>query len=112
MRRMYDTTEIAWLLPAAAACRRHRSRAARCQPAPSLPAEVIAPGNFHEVLAGTRVGGVSTMPPALYIHMPRDAGVNGLTAVEVRCGLSSGTANVAQLLERVPLDADVSGGGD
>ncbi len=35
---------------------------------------MIAPGNFRDVLAGTRVGGVSTMPPALYIHMPHDAG--------------------------------------
>lgn len=35
---------------------------------------MIAPGNFREVLAGTRVAGASTMPPALYIHMPHDAG--------------------------------------
>lgn len=105
---------VPWLPPAAAAC--HLSlppcHLFTCcllpTRAPSLPAEVIAPGNFREVLAGTRVGGVSTMPPALYIHMPRDSGEHGLTAVAVCCGLGSRTESVAHLLARVPLDADVS----
>lgn len=48
-----------------------------CPPPPpplAPPPEVIAPGNFRDVLSGL---GASPMPPALYIHMPRDAGEGG-----------------------------------
>ncbi|PRW21108.1 multidrug resistance-associated 1 isoform X3 [Chlorella sorokiniana] len=53
--------------------------------------EVIAPGNFREVLAGTRVGGLSTMPPALYIHMPHDAGMVGKVAENMAALRENGT---------------------
>lgn len=79
--------------PEQTAQRQERSSASLPNPAPAAApapaAEVIAPTGFDNVLDDMRSKG-RAMPPALYIHMPRDEGMAGKVGESVRMPVDAG----------------------